>query len=392
MTIEDKQATPIAAGEELPRPFVPVTQSVPPLQRFWSAANVGFTPGRRGSTLLRHAIYAIIAFLLLTALAANLSSYDNYLLAEMAGSLCAIAGLTVLIGQNGQLSLGHAAIMAIGAYGVAEMQTYFDNHNLSRATWTIFVSLGVGVLAATVVGLAIGLVAARFRGPYLAGVTLALALVIEPLSNYFRSTFNGDQGLSFGVPDPPASLGAAFRLDMWQVWIAGGCAILVLLFLANLTRSRVGRNFRAVRDDEVAARLSGIHLARTQITAFVVSAACAGLGGGVFAMLQLNAQPGAFGLQVSLYLFLAIIVGGLGSLTGAVWGAILITILPEWTKNIGGVFNTSPAITQRLNGNLALALFGAALVVIMIAAPGGVQGLLYRVRRWSAALLRGNRR
>jgi branched-chain amino acid transport system permease protein len=392
MTIEHKQATPVSAGEELPAPFVPVTQSVPPLQRFWSAANIGFTPGRRGSTLLRHAIYAIIAFLLLTALAANLSSYHNYLLAEMAGNLCAVAGLTVLIGQNGQLSLGHAAIMAIGAYGVALTQTYFDNHNMDQATWTIFVSLGVGVFAAIVVGLAVALVAARFRGPYLAGITLALALVIEPLSNYFSKTFNGDQGLSFGVPDPPKSLGPAFRGDMWSVWVAGGCAILVLLLLANLTRSRTGRNFRAVRDDEVAARLAGIHVARTQITAFVVSAAMAGLAGGVFAMLQLNAQPGAFGLQVSLYLFLAIIVGGLGSLTGAVWGAILITVLPELTRNIGDVFNTTPAITQRLNGNLALALFGAALVVIIIVAPGGVQGLLYRVRRWSGALLRGTRR
>jgi branched-chain amino acid transport system permease protein len=334
----------------------------------------------------------LVAFFLLTAVSANISSFNNYLVSEIAGYLCAVAGLTILIGQNGQLSLGHGAIMGVGAFTVALMQLKFADSGDDTKTWSIFVSLAVAVLVSVVVGLVIGVAAARLRGPYLAGITLAIALTVDPIANYFHSLFNGDQGKSFTVPDPPASLGPYFRADMWATWVAGGGAIVAMLFLANLTRSRIGRNFRAVRDDEVAARLSGIHVARTQVIAFVVSSATAGLGGGLFAMLQLGAQPSAYSIQVSLYLFLAIVIGGLGSLTGAVWGAIAITLLPEVTKNIGQDFNSTPEMLNRLNGNLSLAIFGIALIVIMIAAPGGVQGLLYRVRRWSGALLRGTRR
>lgn len=93
-----------------------------------------------------------------------------------------------------------------------------------------------------------------------------------------------------------------------------------MLLLANLVRSRFGRSVRAVRDDEVAARLAGIHVARTQVLAFVVSAGCAGLGGGLLAVLAQSVSPGAFSLTLSLFLLMAIVIGGLGSLAGAVWG------------------------------------------------------------------------
>lgn len=395
MSIDNRPQAPAApalAGEELPPPAAPAPGQSTPLGRFWAIASLSQFPGRRGNTLLRHAIYFAIGFFLLTAVSANISSYNNYLFSEIAGYLCATAGLTVLIGQNGQLSLGHGAIMAVGAYSVALTQIMFEHRKMDQQGWTIFASLGVGVLAAVVVGLVIGVTAARLRGPYLAGLTLVLALTVQPLASYFRETFNGDQGLSFSVPEQPAALGPLFRPEQWATWIAGGAALLVLLFLANLGRSRIGRNFRAVRDDEIAARLSGIHVARTQIAAFVVSAAAAGLGGGIFAMLQLNAQPGAFGLQISLFLFLGIIIGGLGSLTGAIWGAIVITLLPELIRNVSDSFHLNAQMLNRLNGNLAQAIFGIALIVIMIVAPGGVQGLLYRVRRWSSVLIRGARR
>ena len=347
MSIDDRPApsgtkapaTP-AAGEELGPPVVPVTQTVSPLRRFWTAANLSHTPGRPGSTLLRHGLLALIAFFLVTAVSANLSSFDNYLAATIAAYFCAVAGLTVLVGQNGQLSLGHGAIMAVGAYGVALTQQMFEKKDMSNVGWTIFASLAVGIVAAMVVGLIIGLAAARLRGPYLAGLTLALALVVQPITSYFFKTFNGDQGIVILAPDKPAGLGPYFQQYQWMTWICGGFAILVMVFLANLGRSRIGRNFRAVRDDEVAAQLSGMHVARTQVLAFVISSATAGLAGGLLAVLQNNAQPGQFSLNISLYLFLAIIIGGLGSLTGAIWGAVAITLLPELTKNIGQLFNS----------------------------------------------------
>jgi branched-chain amino acid transport system permease protein len=140
---------------------------------------------------------------------------------------------------------------------------------------------------------------------------------------------------------------------------------------------------RAVRDNESAARLSGIHVARTQVLAFVVSAACAGLGGGMLAVLTQNVSPSAYSLTLSLYLLLAIVVGGLGSLAGAVWGSLLLVLLPELTNATTERLHLSPDAARRLAGNLPLAVFGLTLVIVMIAAPGGLQGLLRRGYRWA---------
>ncbi len=391
MTIDDRPAPALGQGEELGPPVLPVTQTANPMRRFWTAVNLSRRPGRGGSTGLRHVITAAIGFFLLTALAANMNTYYNVQVASFAAYFCAAAGLTVLIGMNGQLSLGHGAIMAVGGYTFALLeQMFFDQNN--TAMWTVFVSLAASVAAAMVAGLIIGVAAARLRGPYLAGVTLAVALIVPSITTYFRDTFKGDQGLQIAVPPQP-NLGPAFTMEQWQTWVAGGFALLVLLLLANLSQSRIGRNFRAVRDDEIAAQLSGIHVARTQVVAFVVSAATAGLGGGLLAFVLTSAQPGEFGLNLSLYLFLAIIIGGLGSLIGAVWGALIITFLPVLTSDLAEKFTTSPEMNQKLNGNLGQLIFGAVLVVVMIVAPGGVQGLLYRVRRWSVSLFtRGARR
>ncbi len=231
------------------------------------------------------------------------------------------------------------------------------------------VALLLGIVAALIAGTVIGLAAARLRGPYLAGVTLAVAVVVPAFATMFSGTFKGDQGLSVAVPPPPEALGLDFPVERWQAWLALVAALLVMLLLANLVRSRFGRTFRAVRDNEVAARLAGIHVARTQVLAFVVSAACAGLAGGMFAVLSQSVSPGAFSLTLSLYLLMAIVLGGLGSLAGAVWGAIALVVLPELLSSLTNAMDLSPAAAQRLEGNLPLAIFGLTLIVVMIAAP-----------------------
>jgi branched-chain amino acid transport system permease protein len=329
---------------------------------------------------LRHLVgVAVLAAIAVTG-TYWLDAFDNYLLATAAAFLCVTAGLTVLIGLNGQLSLGHGALMAVGAYTVALTQNAFGAAGVD-GQWAVAVSLLAGVAAATIAGALIGLTAARLRGPYLAGVTLAVALVVPAVTVTWSEVFNSDQGLTLTVAGVPAGLGPNFTRQQWQAWLALGPALLVMLLLANLVRSRFGRNLRAVRDDEVAARLSGINVARTQVLAFVVSAACAGLGGGVYAVLTGSVTPGAFSLTLSLYLLMAIVIGGLGSLAGAVWGAALLVLLPEWTTAWSDSISLDPAMTQRLRGNLALAIFGVLLIVVMIIAPGGVQGLLNRVGR-----------
>jgi branched-chain amino acid transport system permease protein len=332
------------------------------------------------STLVRHLAVAAVAGLLLFGLTYQLSSFRNYQLATMAAYLCAAAGLTVLTGLTGQVSLGHGALVATGAYTVALLQNAYGD----TARWMLPAALAAGVLAAAVAGLVIGVTAARLHGPYLAGVTLAVALVVPAIATTW-DVFNGDQGLPVYVDPPPAGLGLDFPPERWQAWLALLGALLVLVVLANLTRSRYGRTMRAVRDDEVAARLAGISVPTTKVVVFVISAACAGLSGGLLAVLAQSVSPSTFSLTLSLFLLLAIVVGGLGNLAGAVWGALAIVLLPNLTSQITDLFTLSPAAAQRLEGNLPLAVFGLTLVIVMIAAPGGIQGVVRRGYRYGAA-------
>jgi ABC-type branched-subunit amino acid transport system permease subunit len=337
---------------------------------------------RRGSTLVRHLGLALLAGAGLYLATTALTPFRNYQLATAAAYLCTTAGLTVLVGLNGQVSLGHGALMAVGAYTVALSQGAFSDHAVA-GWWTLWVSLFAGVLTTVAVGAVVGLAAARLRGPYLAGATLAVAVVVPAITTTFDGVFHGDQGLTVAVDPPPAALGFDFPIERWQAWVACGAALFTMVLLANLTHGRFGRSLRAVRDDEVAARLAGINLARTQVAAFVVSAAGAGLGGGLLAFLTQSASPGAFSLNLSLSLLVAIVIGGLGSLWGAVWGALLLVLLPYGANKLTAGMSLSPAVAQRLQGNLPLAVFGLSLIVVVLTAPGGIQGALHRLGRWA---------
>ncbi len=333
-------------------------------------------------SLTRRLALAVVAAAALLAATYALDPFRDYQLGTAAAYLCATAGLTVLTGLNGQLSLGHGALMAVGAYTVALVQNAFGAHQVGTQ-WTLAVSVAAGVVAASGAGAVIGLAAARLRGPYLAGLTLVVAVAVPAVPTLFGRVFHGDQGLPVFLPPAPAALGADFPYERWQAWLALAGAVLTMLLLANLTSGRFGRTLRAVRDDEAAARLAGVSVAGTQVRAFVVSAACAGLGGALFAVLAQSVSPSAFTLTLSLNLLLAIVVGGLGRLAGAVWGSLLLVLLPWLIDTVTGNLTLSPGLRQRLAGNLPLALFGLLLVVVVVAAPGGIQGLLDRAGRWA---------
>ena len=325
----------------------------------------------------RYLVWTVVAAVLIVALTYVLPPFRNYQLATVGAYLCVTAGLTVLTGLNGQLSLGHGALMATGAYTVAMVQEKLAG----RGQWTLLVAVLAGIAVATVAGGIVGLAAARLRGPYLAGLTLAVAVVVPAIASTFDKTFNSDQGLSVYVDPPPPALGATFPYERWQAWLAWAGALLTVFLLATLVRGRFGRALRAVRDDEAAARIAGVNVARTQVLAFVVSAACAGLGGALFAVLAQSVSPGAFPISLSLFLVMAIVIGGLGSLAGAVWGAVLLVALPALTHSLTELIDVSPAVAQRLEGNLPLALFGITLIVVMLAAPGGIASLRLRRRK-----------
>ena len=344
----------------------------------------------RGSTLLRHLAVAVFFGTLVVLVTNQLAPYQNLQVARVCAFLCVTAGHTVLVGLNGQLSLGHGALMATGAYTMALTQQALDERAV-RGWWTLPASLLAAVAVTALGGLVVGLAAARLRGPYLAGVTLAVATLVPAVTTIFTGVFNGEQGLPFPAQTPPAALGAYFQPERWLAWIALAAALLTMLLLANLVRSRFGRSLRAVRDDEVAARLAGIPVARTQVLAFVVSAACAGLGGGVYAMLTATVAPGKFPLDLSLFLLMAIVIGGLGSLAGAVWGAVLLVALQDLPGLLTEHLDLSAGLAQRLEGNLALAVFGLILIVVMLAVPGGLQGGVRAVGARLRAALRRRR-
>jgi branched-chain amino acid transport system permease protein len=319
------------------------------------------------STLARSLAVALAAGVVLFIASELISSYDDLQLASGSYYFVTLAGLTMLTGLSGQISLGHGALMAVGAYTLALL--------VGNEQWPLVPALVAATVVAALVGTIVGAAATRLRGPYLAGATLAFAIGLPALADKYPSTFGGANGLIINPPTPPSGLGASFPLERWEAWIAGAGALVVVFLMRNLTRSGVGRSFRAVRDDEIAASLCGLHVGRVQTLAFVVSAACAGLGGGLLAVVLQLAAPGAFELGLSLSLLTAIVLGGLGSLVGAIWGAAVLVLLPGWSNDLAHSFS----LPTNVSNNLPLAIYGLVLIVAMLAWPSGIQGGVRRI-------------
>ena len=319
-------------------------------------------------TLTRHAGAALAAAVVLWALSVVLGPFRDYQIADIAVYVVAIAGLTVLIGLSGQISLGNGAFMAVGAYATALLQTHLN--------WPLWALLPVSALIAAVTGAAVGVAAARLRGPYLAGATLMLAVAIPSLANQFASVLGGDQGLGVTV-SAPAWLGATFPPTRWLAWVNSAVALIVLVLLANLARSRIGRSWRAVRDDEAAAVLAGLNVARLRVLAFVVSAACAGLAGSMLAVYASQVSPGSFSVTLSIALLTGAVIGGLGSLAGAIWGSLVIVLVPTYVQDVA----TSHGLASAVAANIPVAAYGVVLVAVMLAFPDGIQGGLRRLGR-----------
>jgi branched-chain amino acid transport system permease protein len=324
------------------------------------------------STLVRSLTIALLAGVALFIVSELLSTYNDLQLASGLYYFVVLAGLTMLTGLSGQISLGHGALMAVGAYTVALL--------VGSEHWALVPALVAAIVVTALVGTLVGAAATRLRGPYLAGATLAFAIGLPALADKFPNTFGGENGLIINPPTPPSGLGANFPLERWEAWIAGAGALVVVFVVRNITRSGVGRSFRAVRDDEIAASLCGLHVGRVQTLAFIISAACAGLGGGLLAVVLQLAAPGAFEVGLSLSLLTAIVLGGLGSLVGAIWGAAVLVLLPSWSTDLAHSFSLS----SNVSNNLPLAIYGLVLIVAMLVWPTGIQGGVRRI----AALVR----
>jgi branched-chain amino acid transport system permease protein len=306
-------------------------------------------------------VAAIVVFLSI-----KLNTFRDYQIAEIAVYVTAVAGLTVLTGLSGQISLGNGAFMAIGAYATALL--------LLHLSWPFYVVLVISGAVAAVAGAVVGIAAARLHGPYLAGATLLLGVALPAIALAWPGVFGGDQGLNV-VFTTPSFLGANFPLTRWQAWVSAAVALVTLVLLANLGQSRIGRNWRAVRDNEVAAALDGINVAAARVRAFVVSATCAGLAGSLLAIVTGLVAPGAYTITLSIALLTAAVIGGLGSLLGALWGSLIIVLVPTYITDV----STSHGLSSTVGANIPIAAYGVVLILVMLLFPQGIQGGLMRL-------------
>ena len=305
-----------------------------------------------------HLIPFFIGGVLLFFLSGMVDELRVYQGASIAVYVIAIASIILLTGYSGQVSLGHGALMAVGAYAAAVSRIEFG--------LPIVLTFFIAVLAAAIAGALLGAAAARLSGPYLAGTTFALAIGLPSLANQF-SLLGGEQGLLFDVGFPPLSFGEDFTLYKWFFWIAALAALISMWLLQNILRSRYGRTWRAGRGNEVAAQLCGVNTARSKILAFTLSAGIAGLAGALLSMTIGTVSPSAFPLALSFSLLTGAVLSGLSTLSGVMIGAVILVAIPEVADVLAHRIGTSESVTTNLPGLIVSGL----LILTVLFVPNG---------------------
>lgn len=324
-------------------------------------------PARRRLPVGRIVAWAVVAVVLVVMPLQSPAFRNEQFVGWMAIAIAA-CGLNLLTGYNGQISVGHGALYGTGAYTVALLIT-----DLGVPVWPAVAAAGIVCFA---VGVVIGLPALRIKGLYLALVTLAVATLFPLLIEQFSSVTGGGSGLSIttpqatprGVIDRPLQMQAPFgglEPDQWKYFVFLALTVVAFVLSRNVVRSRTGRSLIAIRDNETAAEVSGVHVARVKILTFGVSAALAGLGGAVFALNNARVNPSSFTIAVSIYFLIAVVVGGAASVVGPAIGAVAYGVFIDVL---------SPELPERLKPATPVIL-GVLLIVLMLVAPGGIVGL-----------------
>ena len=274
-----------------------------------------------------------------------------------------LLGLNILTGYNGQISLGHGAFYAIGAYVAAIL--------MDLGGWPYWATLPVAAIVCFVSGFLFGLPALRLRGHYLALATFALAVAMPQLLKYKRieQWTGGVQGIVILKPDPP--FGLKITPDQWLYLFTLAIAIVMFVIGWNLLRGRVGRAMIAIRDNPIAAEAMGVNSALYKSTTFGVSALYTGIGGALGAIVVQFVAPDSFTAGLSINLLVGIVIGGVASISGAIYGALFIQFIPNFADQIS---KAAP-----------WAIYGAFLLAFVYLMPTGVAGL---VRLIGARLLR----
>jgi branched-chain amino acid transport system permease protein len=264
----------------------------------------------------------------------------------------ALLGLNLLTGYNGQFSLGHGAFYGIGAYTTAIM---IDRWNIGYG-WTIPMA---GILC-LVLGFLFGRPALRLEGLYLALATFSLALAVPQILKYFENWTGGSQGIVLSKPKAP--FGLPLTEDQWLYFLTLAVAIALFVLAANLLGGRTGRAIVAIRDNHIAAEAMGVDNALYKSVVFGVSAAYTGIAGALSALVVAFVAPDSFDVFLSITLLTGIVIGGFGTISGAIYGALFVQFVPTWAQDIS---KAAP-----------WAIFGASLILFMYVMPRGIAGFL----------------
>ncbi len=293
--------------------------------------------------------------LLLLALAPLfLRGYTLYILSLASVYVIATLGLNLLTGYAGQISIGHAGFLAIGAYAGALL--------LDRAGTPFWLGLPIAGFITGLAGLILLIPALRLSAIYLAIATLGFGAAVYEILPRWPALTGGHQGMRV----PKLSLfGLSLATDTGLYLLALAVTLSMILIARNIIRSRLGRAFIAIRDREAAAQALGISLPRYKAYAFFISAFYTGIAGGLYAYVVGYISPGEFDLAKSIYIFSMMALGGMASIPGSVVGALFLTFLPQWLSGFRG---------------LQQFIYGAALVMVVIFMPYGIWGF---VRRWT---------
>ena len=337
---------------------------------------------RDGTTAVWYALLTVIVLALPSLL-------SRYYIGEITWvfiyGICGVS-LMVLVGYTGLISLGHAAFLGIGAYAHA----YLLQHGVPWAA-----SVAIAVLITTACGVIVGLPALRMTGIYLAIATLAFAVIIQEVFTRWESVTGGFAGKAV---DKPMIFGVRFNDEASFYYLCAALLALTILLTENLLRSPTGRAWVAIRDSEIAAQSMGVHLPLYKSVAFAYSAALMGLAGALFAHKIAYLAPDIFSILFSIQMLLLVIVGGLGSLQGAVFGAIFVALLPPIiailrdsipanmvsiasATGIGLIGTMGRGVGEFLKKpGVEAGIFGLILVLVILVEPSGMYGRWTKIK------------
>jgi branched-chain amino acid transport system permease protein len=288
------------------------------------------------------------------------SDFHSFQLTQAIIYAIALLGLNMLTGYNGQISLGHGAFYAIGAYTAAVL--------IDKAGVPYWATLPVAGILCFAIGFLFGLPALRLEGLYLALATLALALVVPQLLRFrpLEGLTNGVQGIS--LEKPAAPFGLPLTPDQWLYFFALIVAVIMFWAGHNMLKGRIGRAMIAIRDHHISAETMGINTALIKSTTFGVSALYTGVAGALSAVVVAFVAPDSFELFLSISLLVGMVIGGLASVSGAIYGGLFVQFVPN--------------IAEEVSKAAPWAIYGVILILFMYFMPAGIAGFVRQIRGW----------